>query len=169
MKVFEKPKLKLSEEEIVFINEYINLPENKRKKTKLANAFEKKFQKKHSYKTLLLFYNLNKNDKTKIRKTKKQINRQNYYKNKLANCIKSKHRYNVKKKTAQSSILCKNSRLFQNSVNVKYFKNHSKLNIFKIIKRLTPQDKKNNIKRTIKQSIAIYKVVLSIKYNSVCL
>ena len=45
MKVFEKPKLKLSEEEIVFINEYINLPENKRKKTKLANAFEKKFRK----------------------------------------------------------------------------------------------------------------------------
>jgi len=69
----------------------------------------------------------------------------------------------VKKKTAHSSILCKNSRLFQNSVNVKYFKNHSKLNIFKIIKRLTPQDKKNNIKRTIKQSIAINKVELSIK------
>ena len=112
---------------------------------------------------VLLFYNLNKNDKTKIRKTKKQINRQNYYKNKLAICIKSKYRYNVKKKTAHSSILCKNSRLFQNSVNAKYFKNHSKLNIFKIIKRLTPQDKKNNIKRTIKQSIAINKVELSIK------
>ena len=45
IKVFEKPKLKLSEEEIVFKNEYINLPENKRKKTKLANAFEKKFRK----------------------------------------------------------------------------------------------------------------------------
>ena len=64
MKVFKKPKLKLLEKKIDFINEYINSPENKRKRTKLSHAFEQKFQKKHSNKTLLLFNKSKKVDLT---------------------------------------------------------------------------------------------------------
>jgi hypothetical protein len=71
MKIFRKPKLELLDNEIQFIND----PVNKRKKTKLTEVFQTRFGKKHDFKTLIRVYNSKKVLMSKIRKTRKDINR----------------------------------------------------------------------------------------------
>jgi hypothetical protein len=75
MKIFRKPKLELLDDEIQFINDYVNDPVNKRKKTKLTEVFQTRFGKKHDFKTLIRVYNSKKVLMSKIRKTRKDINR----------------------------------------------------------------------------------------------
>ena len=154
-----RPKLKLLETEIRFIDEYIKNPENKRKKTKLPDVFQKKFGKKHGYKKLISFLkNSQIISKVKINKTRREINRSNYHRNKTIIKIKQKYKRFQKRQLVQEFIFDKNVRLFKATEKLQFNQNYAKPNVNSIIRRLRLQNKKTKIELTIKKAVAINKV-----------
>ncbi len=160
MKIFKKPKLELLDDEIQFINDYVNDPVNKRKKTKLTEVFQNRFGKKHDYKTLIRVYNSKKVLLSKIRKTRKDIAGNYYTRNRLAINIKRKYQYKIKKKYSQLSSFCKNSRFFGPSIRIKFGKQFIKPSVLQITKRLFLKEKIRNTRFTIRKAVAINKVNL---------
>ena len=161
------PKLKLSDEEVKFIKEYLKNPNHKGKKTKLPIAFNQKFGRKHSYNGLVNFLPKTNNNTTlvqklqsKSRKTRREINKNNYDKNKAAISIKNKYIYNLKKKKLiKESVFDKNLRLFKSVDLVKYDNHYSKPSVFKILKRINSKNNKTLIRSTIRKAVAVNEVL----------